>query len=91
MGASIISLIMVLPFSNALDDAPNHLYVIYQASVAFFAALIAFQVLFRQKNNSAFDVYIKAIDGHVAKSDKIELHSPVKVPFNCVGVSVRNG
>ena len=60
---------MMLPFSNALDDAPNHLYVIYQASIAFFAALIAFQVLFRQ-TNSTFDVFIKAIDGHLAKSDE---------------------
>ena len=75
-----ISLILVLPFSNALDDAPNHIYVIYQASVAFFAALIAFQVLFRQPNTSAFDVYIKAIDGYVAKSDKIELHDPARDP-----------
>ena len=66
-----ITLIMMLPFSNALDDAPNHIYVIYQASVAFFAALIAFQVLFRQ-SNSAFDVYIKAIDGHVAKSEEVK-------------------
>jgi hypothetical protein len=77
MGISIalsISLIMVLPFSNALDDAPNHLYVIYQASIAFVAALIAFQVLFRQ-TNSAFDVYIKAVDGYAAESDS-ELHSP---------------
>ena len=80
MGVSIgisISLIMVLPFSNALDDAPNHLYVIYQASVAFFAALIAFQVLFRQ-NNTTFDVYIKAIDGYVAKPNEIELHDPAR-------------
>jgi hypothetical protein len=65
-----ITLIVKLPFSNALDNAPTHLYVIYQSSVAFFAALIAFQVLFRQ-TNSTFDVYIKAIDGHIAKSDEI--------------------
>ena len=81
MGTSIgisISLIMVLPFSNALDDAPNHIYVIYQASVAFSAALIAFQVLFRQNNASTFDVYIKAIDGYVAKPNEIELHDPAR-------------
>ena len=81
MAASIalsITLIMMLPFSNALDDAPNHLYVIYQASVAFFAALIAFQVLFRQ-TNSAFDVFIKAIDGDLAKSDHgNELKNPAE-------------
>ena len=74
-----ITLIMMLPFSNALDDAPNHIYVIYQTSVAFFAVLIAFQVLFRQ-SNSAFDVYIKAIDGYVAKPDEIELPNPAKDP-----------
>ena len=81
MGASIalsITLIAKLPLSNAIDDAPNRLYVIYQASVTFFAALIAFQVLFRQPSNSAFDVYIKAIDGHVAKCDEIELHNPAR-------------
>ena len=77
MGASIalsITLIAKLPLSNAIDDAPNRLFVIYQVSVTFFAALIAFQVLFRQ-TNSAFDVYIKAVDGYVAKSDEIELHN----------------
>ena len=91
MAASIalsITLIMILPFSNAIDDAPNHLYVIYQASVAFFAALIAFQVLFRQ-TSSAFDVFIKAIDKHFTKAAKnktsessdsnhIELHNHAK-------------
>ena len=64
MGASIalsIALIIELPLSNAIDDAPNHLYVIYQASVTFFAALIAFQVIFRQ-TNSTFNVFIEAID-----------------------------
>ncbi len=78
-GASIalsITLLVKLPLSNAIDDAANHLYIIYQASVTFFAALIAFQVLFRQPN-SAFDVYIKAIDGHVEKSDEIVASSPV--------------
>ena len=81
MGASIalsITLIVKLPLSNAIDDAPNHLYVIYQASVTFFAALIAFQVIFRQPN-SAFDVYTKAIDGYMAKSDQVDhqLNNPV--------------
>ena len=70
-----ITLIVKLPLSNAIDDAPNHLYVIYQASVTFFAALIVLsQVLFRQPN-SAFDVHIKAIDGYVAKP---QLDDPAK-------------
>ena len=71
-----ITLIVKLPLSNAIDDAPNHLYVIYQASVTFFAALIAFQVMFRQ-TNSTFDVFIEAIDRHYgsASSDEIESDS----------------
>jgi hypothetical protein len=70
MGASIalsITLLIKLPLSNAIDDAPNQLYVIYQASVTFFAALIAFQVMFR-KTNSTFDVFIEAIDRHYVEN-----------------------
>ena len=70
MGTSIglsITLIVKLPLSNAIDDAPNHLYVIYQASITFFAALIAFQVIFRH-TDSTFDVFVKAIDGYIARS-----------------------
>ena len=70
MGTSIglsITLIVKLPLSNAIDDAPNHLYVIYQASITFFAALIAFQVIFRH-TDSTFDVFVKAIDGYAARS-----------------------
>ena len=54
-----LALLTLLPISNAIDDAPNRLYVIYQASVTFFAALIAFQVIFRQ-SNSPFSFLIKA-------------------------------
>ena len=54
-----IALLTLLPITNAIDDAPNRLYVIYQASVTFFAALIAFQVIFRH-NNSPFAFLIKA-------------------------------
>ena len=54
-----LALLTLLPISNAIDDAPNRLYVIYQASVTFFAALIAFQVIFRH-NNSPFAFLIKA-------------------------------
>ena len=80
-----IALLMKLPFSNAIDDAPNLLYVIYQASVTFFAALITFQILFRQ-TNSAFDVFIKAIDVKLSEDEKkhpapnqgITLNNPVE-------------
>lgn len=54
MGFSIgssLALLILLPISNAIDDAPNRLYVIYQSSVTFFAAIIAFQILFRQKSS----------------------------------------
>ena len=67
-----IALIIKLPFSKAIDDVPNHLYIIYQASVTFFAALIAFQVLFRQ-TNSAFDVFIKAEDANIKEAKKKEM------------------
>ena len=67
-----VSLIMELPISTAIDDAPNHLYVIYQTSITFFAALIAFQVLFRQ-TNSAFDVFIKAEDANIKEAKKKEM------------------
>ena len=53
-----LALLTLLPITNAIDDAPNRLYVIYQASVTFFAALIAFQVIFRH-NNSPFAFLIK--------------------------------
>lgn len=56
--AMSLALLTLLPITNAIDDAPNRLYVIYQASVTFFAALIAFQVIFRH-NNSPFAFLIK--------------------------------
>ena len=64
-----IALIFKLPISNALDDAPNHLHIIYQASITFFAALIAFQILFKQ-SNSSFNVFIKAIDRYLVNSKR---------------------
>ena len=64
-----IALIFKLPISNALDDAPNHLHIIYQASITFFAALIAFQLLFKQ-SNSSFNVFIKAIDRYLVNSKR---------------------
>ena len=56
-----LSLLIILPITNAIDEAPNRLYVIYQASITFFAALIAFQLLFRQ-TDSILGVFIKAIN-----------------------------
>ena len=61
-----LAFLIKLPISNAIDEAPNRLYVIYQASVTFFAALVAFQLLFRE-TSSNFDVFIKAIDAKQAK------------------------
>ena len=61
-----LTFLIKLPISSAIDEAPNRLYVIYQASVTFFAALIAFQLLFRE-TSSNFDVFIKAIDAKQAE------------------------
>ena len=61
-----LALLILLPISNAIDDAPSRLYIIYQASVTFFAALIAFQLLFKH-NTSIFGIFIKAINAQAAK------------------------
>ena len=61
-----LAFLIKLPISSAIDEAPNRLYVIYQASVTFFAALVAFQLLFRE-TSSNFDVFIKAIDAKQAE------------------------
>ena len=66
-----LALVILLPISNAIDDAPNRLYVIYQASVTFFAALIAFQLLFRQ-NKSILGVFIKALNSKDLQSSTQE-------------------
>ena len=61
-----LALLILLPISNAIDDAPTRLYIIYQASVTFFAALIAFQLIFT-RNTSIFDVFVKAINAEATK------------------------
>ena len=47
-----LAFLIELPISNAIDEAPNRLYAIYQTSVTFFAALIAFQLLFSETNSN---------------------------------------
>ena len=56
-----IAVLIVLPLNNAIDQASNQIYAIYQASVTVFAALVTFQVFFRE-TNSTFAVLIKAVD-----------------------------
>jgi hypothetical protein len=57
----IVAVLIVLPITNAIDQASNEIYVIYQASLTVFAALITFEVFFRH-TNSIFAVFIKAAD-----------------------------
>ena len=56
-----VAVLIVLPLNNAIDLASNEIYAIYQASVTVFAALVTFQVFFRD-TNSIFAVFIKAAD-----------------------------
>ena len=56
-----IAVLIALPINNAIDLASTEIYAIYQASVTLFAALIAFQVIFRRKT-SIFTLFIKAAD-----------------------------
>lgn len=56
-----VAVLILLPLNNAIDEASNDIYAIYQASVTVFAALITFQVLFRS-TNSVYTVLIKAAD-----------------------------
>ena len=65
-----LALVIELPISNAIDEAPNRLYVIYQASVTFFAAVIAFQLLFRQRN-TIFSVIVKAVNMSTNQNDPV--------------------
>ena len=59
--ALTIALLILLPLNNAIDQASNQIYAIYQASVTVFAALVTFQVFFRD-TNSFFGLLIKAGD-----------------------------
>ena len=54
-------MLILLPIDNAIDNAPNNIYIIYQGSVAVIAALVTFQVFFRETNSIA-EVFIKARD-----------------------------
>lgn len=65
-----VSLLILLPINNAIDNAPTNIYIIYQGSVAVIAALVTFQVFFRETNSVA-EVFIKARDKmlHGTQSD----------------------
>ena len=56
-----VSTLILIPINNAIDNAPNNIYIIYQGSVAVIAALVTFQVFFRETNSVA-EVFIKARD-----------------------------
>lgn len=56
-----VSILILIPIDNAFDNAPTNIYVIYQGSVAVIAALVTFQVFFRETNSVA-EVFIKARD-----------------------------
>ena len=56
-----VSILILIPIDNAIDNAPTNIYVIYQGSVAVIAALVTFQVFFRETNSVA-EVFIKARD-----------------------------
>ena len=57
----IVAVIVILPNHNAIDQASNEIYAIYQASVTVVAALFAFQVAFREANTN-YAVLIEAAD-----------------------------
>ena len=56
-----VSMLVLLPIDNAIDNAPANIYAIYQGSVAVIAALLTFQVFFRETNSIA-EVFLKAAD-----------------------------
>ena len=59
--ALTVAVIIALPNNNAIDQASNEIYAIYQASVTVVAALITFRIIFREAN-STYAVLIKAAD-----------------------------
>ena len=56
-----VAMLILLPINNAINNAPSNIYIIYQGSVAVIAALVTFQVFFRETNSIA-EVFIKARD-----------------------------
>lgn len=57
--ALTVTLLIVLPLSNAIEEASNRIYAIYQASVTIVAALVTWKIFF-QETNSFFSIFIKA-------------------------------
>ena len=64
-----VSMLILLPINNAINNAPNNIYIIYQGSVAVIAALVTFQVFFRETNSVA-EVFIKARDRMIQDKDR---------------------
>ena len=64
-----VSLLILLPINNAIDNAPTNIYIIYQGSVAVIAALVTFQVFFRETNSMA-EVFIKARDKMIKEKSR---------------------
>ena len=63
-----IAVLLTLPLNNAVDEASNQIYSIYQASVAVIAALVTWKVLVTN-TNSSFTVFTKAADSKGEKHD----------------------
>lgn len=56
-----VIILLILPITDAVDEASNQIYSIYQVTVTVFAALVTWKIVFRD-TNSVFAVLIKAGD-----------------------------
>ena len=72
-----IAVLLTVPLNNAIDEASNQIYSIYQASVAVFATLVTWNVLIKKPNspltpftNAANTIY-KPEKQHSEKWDKM--------------------
>ena len=71
--ALIVTVLIVIPNNNAIDQASKEIYAIYQASVAVVAALVTF--VFFQHTNSIFTVFIKAADNKYSEDEEWKVKS----------------
>ena len=62
-----VAILLILPITNAVDEASNQIYSIYQASVTVFAALVTWK-LFSGDTNSVFAVLRKAKDNRTVRT-----------------------
>ena len=63
-----VSVLILLPIDNAIDNAPTNIYTVFQASVAVIAAIVTFQVFFRE-TSSIGEVFTRARDTMVNDSN----------------------